>query len=513
MLIDIGRYSWFWRALALPLIGVVGILSTIASSSGGSGGVPPIATITFPENGFETPDTKITVTGNASDETGVNSVTVNGVRASTNDGFATWQANVPLVEGLNTLTVATLDTLGFSDPMAAEVEVISSSAPPLATVSFPPLNSFSNSGAVTVTGTAIDAKSNVVSVSVNGVDATSNDAFATWRVVRVPLTAGEANILTVRTLDSRGFEDQRAAEVVVNVAPDVTGNAVTFGDAYALALSEQLAYVLDFDNDEIVEVNLDTGGTSIVSDAVTGGGAQLAGPDGIALINNGAFALVSNFVTDEILSVNLADGSRSRLSSASSGIGAGPTLFGPSGIEIIDSTLAVVSNFAADDVMTVNLVNGDRAVLSGEGTLGAGPGFFQPDGIALDRVNDRIVVTDALRDAVFTVDLATGDRTIISDNTSTGVGPVFVNPVGIVIDGSGNSAIVADRDAHRLVAVDLVTGNREILSESVSNTGVGPTFEFPTGVAYDALNNRLVVSGQNLVVVEPGSGDRVIVGQ
>lgn len=513
MLHEIGRYPRALRVLAVLVIAIIGLLSTIASSSGGSGGTPPAATITFPSPGFETSELSLTVTGTASDETGVAAVSVNGQNASSDDGFATWQVVVELTEGANTLTVATLDTLGFSSLNAAEVVVNVLSSAPLATVTFPPRNSFSDADSVTVTGTATDVSSGVESVTVNGVEATTGDEFATWRAEAVPLSAG-ANTLTVETVDIRGFADPAAAEVVVNVAADVSGNAVTFGDGYAVALDGNRAYVLDFDNDQLVRVNVNTGADSIISDAATGSGPALSGPDGIALINGGTTALVSNFLPDELLSVDLAGGGRSRLSSASQNVGSGPTLFGPSGIGIVDATLAVVSNYAADDVMTVDRASGDRTVLSGDGTRGAGPGFLQPDGIAMDSANNRILVTDALVGAVIAVDLTTGDRTIVSDNDTVGTGPDFVNPVGIVLLDFAAALLVADRGANLLWAVNLANGDRVIFSDAnTNNKGEGPSFSSPTGIALDMVNNRVVVSGQNLVVVELVSGDRVIVGQ
>jgi hypothetical protein len=522
MLINIGRFPRIWRSFALLVIAIVGVASTIASSSGGSGGTPPLATITSPPPDFETEDAAITVTGTASDETGVANVSVNGVNASSSDGFATWSAIVELVEGPNTLTVATLDTLGFSDPMAAQQNVTLTSAPPLATITFPPPNAFSDAGTLTVTGTATDSRSGVASVQVNGEDATTTDGFATWRAV-VPLTMGEANALTVATVDGAGFTDRAAAEVIVNVAADVSGNAVTFGDGYAMALAGNRAYVVDFDRDKLVEVDIDTGGKVVISDAGTGSGPALSGPDGIALINGGTTALVSNFVPDELLSVELVGGIRTIKSSLNANVGGGPTLFGPSGIVLVDDTRALVSNFAADEIIDVNLVNGEREILSADGTQGIGPAFLQPDGIAMDTANNRILVTDSLVDAVFSVNLTTtklGDRKIISNIVATGACMSFYdgnqlnpNPVGIVLDSSGDFVLVTDYDANLLLRVRLADGDCSIFSDANSNIGTGPAFIFPAGIALDAANNRAVVSGGNLVVVELGSGDRVIVGR
>ena len=522
MLINIERFSPIWRGFALLVVAIVGIASTIASSSGGSGGTPPNVTITSPPPDSETDDPILTVTGTASDETGVAGVTVNGINADPgNNDFATWSAVVTLDEGLNRLTVAAVDSLGFADQTAAEQDVTLTSVPPLVTVSFPPAHSFSDADSLTVTGTATDARSDVASVEVNGVAATSTDGFATWQAV-VPLTVG-LNTLTVSAADSSGSEDPNAAEVEVTVAADVSGNAVTFGDGYAIALNGNLAYVVDFDRDQVVEVNIDDGITRIVSDSVTGNGPDIFGPNGIALINGNTTALVSNFVPDEMLSVDLAGGDRAIVSHAnpsndpkiSPNVGAGPTLFGPSGIGIVDDSHVLVSNYAADEIIEVILPSGDRTILSADGTRGDGPRFLQPDGIAVG-TSGKAFVTDALKGAVFSVDFTTGngtggDRAIISDG-ATGSGPSFVRPVGIILDDANNRAIVTDYDVNLLLSVGMSNGDRRVFSDANSNVGTGPAFIFPAGIALDAANNRAVVSGGNLIVVEMGSGDRVIVG-
>lgn len=61
------------------------------------------------------------VLGTASDDDGVSSVTINGVAASSSDQFSNWQAEIPLIEGMNTVTVSTQDILGNRNNEAAQV--------------------------------------------------------------------------------------------------------------------------------------------------------------------------------------------------------------------------------------------------------------------------------------------------------------------------------------------------------------------------------------------------------
>jgi hypothetical protein len=428
------------------MISVIAIASTIGSgSSGGSGGAPPIATINFPPPVSSTDASSITVTGTASDETGVASVSVNGQNASSTDGFATWRAVVPLVAGPNTLTVSTVDTLGIGDPMAAEA--------------------------------------------------------------------------------------------TVHVAADVSGAGTQFNNGYAVALDSSRAFVSDFDSDELVAVNIDTGSTTgisvIISSATTGTGADFAGPGGAALVNGSTAALVTNWTPDELLMVDLVSGNRTVVSGST--VGMGPDLFGPIGLAPVDATSVLITNNAADELMSVDLTNGNRSVVSAFGVRGNGPAFIAPEGVTMDSANNRALVTDSINNSLTAVTLADGNRTIISANANptampptpeVGTGPNFDYPIGVVLDSANNRALVVNNFSNLIIAVDLLTGDRTVFSNA--NTipgdpmaippelpaiavGTGPALDFASGIALDGKDSAFV-SGDKLWAVELGSGDRVIVG-
>ena len=71
-------------------------------------------------------------------------------------------------------------------------------------------------------------------------------------------------------------------------------------------------------------------------------------------------------------------------------------------------------------VIRVDPVSGDRTILS-DASIGSGPGFVSPFGIAVE-ADGGLVVRDFGLDAVVRVDPVSGDRTLISD-PSIGSGP------------------------------------------------------------------------------------------
>ena len=102
----------------------------------------PTLNITSPGNGATVSSGSVMVSGNASDSglgnSGIASVTVNGVAASggsaSGSGVANWSASVPLVLGLNAITVIATD--GSNNATQHSISVTYSAAPPVVPGSF-----------------------------------------------------------------------------------------------------------------------------------------------------------------------------------------------------------------------------------------------------------------------------------------------------------------------------------------------------------------------------------------
>lgn len=84
----------------------------------------PTATITSPASGATLTSRTVTVTGTASDSSTITSIKVNTVAATAvTSNFATWSAVISLPDGPNTITVASGDDQGHTNPNAASVSV------------------------------------------------------------------------------------------------------------------------------------------------------------------------------------------------------------------------------------------------------------------------------------------------------------------------------------------------------------------------------------------------------
>ncbi|MCC6524628.1 MAG: hypothetical protein IT373_18370 [Polyangiaceae bacterium] len=174
--------------------------------AGGSGGgetpdtTPPSVALLSPDDGAVVHQAMVTVTGTASDATAVASVTVNGLAAASSDGFATFSAEVPLVLGANTITVAASDTVGNSDAAAATraVTLEPLDGPPVLDGVYPPEFVGFDAAAVTVYVHAADADG-VASVQVGAVAATWDPA-GHWVATGVPANSS----ITIQATDAVG---------------------------------------------------------------------------------------------------------------------------------------------------------------------------------------------------------------------------------------------------------------------------------------------------------------------
>lgn len=134
-----------------------------------------------------------------------------------------------------------------------------------------------------------------------------------------------------------------------------------------------------------------------------------------------------------------------------------------------------------------------------------------PQDIALDSDNNRLLLVDNVTDALTAIDLSTNNQTIIS-NSSTGNGINFSRPIRVAMDSTNNRALVYDLDRRAIISVDLNNGDRTILSDD--NTGTGPSLRGTTELLLDSENNRVLIPNMSLnalLAVDLNSGDRTII--
>lgn len=318
---------------------------------------------------------------------------------------------------------------------------------------------------VLVRGTATAKSGKVVSVQVNGVEATTADGFANWQV-RVSLVSGE-NKLKASVKDSAGNLVKDAAEVTV-----ITSLLLSNPRAFALDEARNRVLVADAGLRAVVAIDLTSGQRKILSDQSTYDSVKPLGTlTAIAVDEVNGRALIVDSGSNLLIAVDLLSGAHTTLSSATSSNGNGNFPFTVASESIAIDQLhnrALITDSGTDTVIAVDLTSGARTRFAGV--------LEFPVGIAVDADNNRALVLDKIVNGVMAINLDTGDITPISSNKFSSMGPLFDQPIEIAFDAEQNRALVSQGDRQTILAVNLATGERTMLS--------GPGEPYYTNGAY-----------------------------
>ncbi len=154
--------------------------------------------------------------------------------------------------------------------------------------------------------------------------------------------------------------------------------------------------------------------------------------------------------------------------------------------------------------------SGVVSTFAGSGNYGSADGtgteasFNGPTGVAID-ASDNIYVTDRAFNRIRKISPSGVVTTIAGSGgggsiDGTGTAASFNRPYGIVVDASGN-VYIGDTNNHKIrkispsgvVSTFAGSGNRGF----ADGTGISASFNTPTGLAIDALNNVYVADGGN----------------
>jgi hypothetical protein len=469
-------------------------LACAGGCGGGSGGTPPPpdpldvappqVALSFPPADATTDRETIVVDGKASDDVGVVDVAVNGVAATSDDGFRTWRAEVPLARGANSLLVEARDAAGNTASAAGAVER-------------------GDPAFIDPTGVAIDATRGRALV----VDRS--------RLLSVDLATGERAEVALS-----GVALANARRIVVDDAGRfayVSGAGrvlrVEIGTGVTILLSEQVASPsgirLDPATGTLV-TNDPFGGTYRI-DLTTGVAVAvmaeyLRGPPDFVLdrARNRVVSAVAGTPTafGFVAAWDLDTGARISLSHQLRGTGPDPTRLG---VVLVQGQALDEANellYSVDEetglVFEWQLATGDRRILSGAGA-GTGPPLLQPRAMVLDAPRGRLLVADAGAGALMAVDLATGDRAVMS-GTARGQGPSLlgIRDVAAATDGR-LFAVRTIETATTSLFYPILTRREPVLvidgaDRSALPAPAGVLLAMPRAIAIDETSGRLLVA-------------------
>ena len=522
---------------------------------------PPRARIDFPLPSALTDAGTMRVRGSARDPDGIAAVHVNGVPASTADGFLTWWAVVPLELGENALVVETVDALGNLDARAAVTRVRRDGA-----IMRRPqgLALDSASGTCFVfdwvpDGSQLPYQTRILAadLSTGALAVTSSGSKGSGPLPSYATGEMEHDPVGGRLLLLQGFTPGTllAVDTITGYRSVVSGDGVGAGPPFASAVGLELdlengrafafnpSYEFKPTLGALLSVDLASGDRQIVSSYTIGSGPWPHSQRKMTREPGGQRLLVACALADLVLAIDTQSGDREIISDAASGLGtpwsyvwdvAAPAggrawvgsvsdgrLFGldlqsgvhaeaaappandPGQLYDVEVDAAHGRLLAADDlraaILSKPLAGGGLEVLL-RNSIGGGEPFRRSlvGGLTVDK-DGRAWMVDHQYGELFAVGLADGVRTLVSGD-GVGGGPELVQPVDVALDDSTGStrALVLDVGLKAVVAVDLTTGDRSVLSGP--GAGLGTALILWPGVVLS-----LEVAGGSAWVMDSGA--------
>jgi len=476
----------------------------------------PIARIQFPPEVSLTDQNTITVTGTAEDPEGdeITAVSIFGIDAVSDDGFATWQLDLDLELGENRLVFETEDAQGNTDPTAATVTVFARSLPFLSN----PGNGGSTIDAANNRALVIDGALNalfaldlstgertVISSRFPLDNFSNQEAVGSGVNMRLPryliLDSPNNRVLTTDPLiDSLVAIDTNTGERSTFYKENVGGSGTSFNSMRAGLLDAAKNRLLFLDgflnNVRLLAVDLDTRNRTLLSGSGTGTGPGLHSTNLMQLdaANNRLIVVDNTNDGGAVLAIDLSNGNRQVLSGANidtdTVIGAGPEIAGPVSMEFDPTTnQALIGDGGSNTVFLVDLDTGERTVVSGifpktGGIVGAGPDFIRLTSVNFMDNNQIFAVDDDLETGMI-IDITTGNRQLLPNN-SIGDGPRLETPRSFALNGE--RLLVADSEANQVFAIDNSNGDRSVVLDDHNSI-----LNIPHAIEVDAANNRAFI--------------------
>lgn len=541
-----------FKALAIALAGV----SLVACGGGGGGGnnnggaapqdtTPPSVSVVSPKFNSATTNRYLEVTGTASDnDSGIASISVNGVEVVTDDAYRNWIVNVPLNSSLTQLEVLADDNAGNQRKLdyAVRVNRISDQlAEPSA------LSIDSESGLLLITDrklkrlfkfdlTAPNPGSSPINYEGHDVEfnfpegffwnsrndrllfmdfassstdfeqslfainadtgalaepvelAALEDPFRFYDITG--LHAGQSVYLLSATGTSTSSvvrEFNLSNETLTEIGSTTTHTNPDFSLPNCLAIGENGQRLYFIDNGALMSMDTRSGDMSTISPRTNT--PSLVTPVDLVVSNTAGRAWVVDSAQAAVITIDLANGSRRILSNATNG--AGPSFELP-GSMVYDQprNRLLIADTGLNLVYSVATDSGNREYFISN-RHGLGPTLSEPAFVKLSPDGRTAYVTDTKHETIVGIDIATGIRTVVSGGT-IGSGEPLSEPANLAIDDTGSSLWVSDLGSGKIIHVDTQTGQRSAITPSY--TEGSRAFQKPVGIEYDARTRSLLVS-------------------
>lgn len=304
---------------------------------------------------------------------------------------------------------------------------------------------------------------------VTKVDVTTGNRSTYYSVPGYGLGEGFSNPVSIAidgNTDKLFVSNYSPAKVITLDVPTITrsplssadvGSGAQFVGAFSLDYDEanNQLFVIDWYQSSLFSVDASNGDRQIIASDNIGVGVDIGITDDIVYdsVHNRAYIANNRFTGREILSVDIDTGDRSNI------------------LTNTESILSLAYDEKRDqlyftDIDSKGIYNRYLGNTISSSSYGNGPKLLSPAALALDTINDRILVADGELNAILAVSPENGDRVLLSeeglDKEGSGI-PISIAR-SMAFDKYKNRIYMLDSGTDIIYLIDPVTGRRGILA-------------------------------------------------
>ena len=380
--------------------------------------------ITFPPSGAVSNDS-IVVRGTSRFAESVSAIQVNGVPATSTDGFASYRTVVPLQMNGNKIVVT---AEGANKALLGTAEVTIERFADDASIRRGGGDPFST---YRLFGMVIDTVQHEAIICDDIFDGLARIDFATGN--RALASASESS---ARGMVGKGYND-------IGQPRDVTIDAP--------------GHALVIDGSTLVGIDLHTGDRTLLSGNGKGTGPEATQFGSVGYDQASARAIAMDYQGNALVAIDPISGARTVLSSATIGTGLALNSFGAVEVDPAHDRVLTTRPYA-NPIIAIDMKSGNRSVLSGDGA-GTGPALQEPGALAISPSLGVVFAWDKSKH-LFSIDLANGNRRIVAD-TATGMGV----PLASLEHLAFGDDLLYGTQGESVLALDPIEGHRVVIAK------------------------------------------------
>lgn len=361
----------------------------------------------------------------------------------------------------------------------------SDSTAPESTLKSPLVSRTTSNSFITVTGSSTDDQSTITSVTVNEIDAESNDGYANWSA-NLPLS-DKINNLNIQAEDAAGNQSSKRYTISFSKINNL------FSEPSTLTIDNNSNKLLINDALQYAQFTTDLNAPALEKELVNNDEPDLLKPHRSVFDALGQQEIILDFrETEPLTQALLAKDTNHQITVLETGLINVIDISIDQSKRILYVLLAPENAESGAIIKEYDLEQGLWTTLSDDSK--AGPEYINPTTIVFH--NERLFCADGAADRVLEIDLTTGNKkTLSSETQNTKITLSYIKD----ITADSDKLWLLDEDSKRIIEVDTNSGERTVLSDTDGSYGM--PFEYFNHIVTDKANNRLLVSDTKLNVI------------